>query len=98
MCLIVRRKKLLQIVLVITALLLIPIIAMQVTDQVNWGLLDFIIAAFLLFSTGATLDLITRKTGKPQTQKVLFAIVLLIFILIWGELAVGIFGTPFAGD
>jgi len=91
------RKRLLPIALLTTAILLIPLIAMQFTDEVNWGLMDFLIAAFLLLSTGIILDLI-RKKAKHSIRKILFVIVLLIFILIWIELAVGILGTPFSGD
>lgn len=93
-----RRNKILQIALVVAALLFIPLIAMQFTDQVNWGLLDFIMAAILLFSAGTALYLTLRKRDKPHTRKILPVIILLIFILIWAELAIGIFGTPFAGD
>jgi len=31
-------------------------------------------------------------------MKFVWAIAILIFLLLWAELAVGIFGSPFAGD
>lgn len=71
---------------------------MQFTDEVNWGILDFLIAGFLLFATGLILDLIIRKVKRPTISLLLAFMVLVIFLLVWAELAVGIFGTPFSGD
>lgn len=79
-------------------LLLAPLIAMQFTDEVNWNVFDFIVAAILLGSTGLCLELILRFM-KSSKYKVIFSVTLLIiFALIWIELSVGIFGTPFAGN
>ena len=79
------------IILLITAiLLLIPFIAMRFTDEVNWELADFIMAAALLLGTGFILDLILRKI-KNINYRVAFSVVLfIVLILIWVELAVGI--------
>ncbi len=92
------KNRLRLIVLAVIALLLIPLIAMQFTNEVNWGLMDFLIAAFLLFSTGIILDLINKKISKPKIGILLSLIILLTVILIWAELAVGILGTPFSGS
>ena len=45
-------------------ILLIPLIAMQFTDQVAWSLSDFLIAGALLLSTGLTFVLAARKWLK----------------------------------
>ena len=79
------------IIFIVLSILLIPLIAMQFTDEVDWGILDFLVAAFLLFITGCLLDLIIRKINKPSTKLLLSLGILLIFFLIWAELAVGIF-------
>lgn len=77
--------------------LLIPLIAMQFTTEVNWTLFDFIVAAVLLFSAAMAIDLIIRKV-KEKTYRIIFSVIVLaVFLLIWAEIAVGIFGTPFAG-
>ncbi len=91
-------KRLRLIGFVVGSILLVPLVAMQFTDEVNWGILDFIIAGFLLFSTGLILDLIIRKIKRPSISLLLAFMVLIIFLLIWAELAVGIFGTPFSGN
>lgn len=80
-----------------TLLLLIPLIAMQFTNEVNWGPFDFLIAAVLLFLIGLIIEFLIR-TKKPGYRILLAVVLLVILILFWVELAVGIFGSPVAGD
>jgi hypothetical protein len=76
----------------------LPLIAMMFTNEVDWKLPDFIIMGILLFSTGLGIELVLRKV-KGTLQRMLFCgAILLVLFLIWAELAVGIFGTPFAGS
>jgi succinate-acetate transporter protein len=82
----------------VAVLLLIPLIAMQFTDEVNWSMSDFIVAAVLLLVAVFTYELISRKVKAPTNRTILSVTLLIIFLLIWAELAVGIFGTPFAGS
>ena len=93
-----QNKRLLIIVLSVVLILLIPLIAMQFSSEVNWTLIDFIIAGVLLFGTGLILELISKKIKKKGNRIVLIIIILGLLILIWLELAVGIFGTPLAGS
>lgn len=93
-----KNKRLAFILIFIVVVLLIPLIAMPFTNEVNWTLLDFVVAAILLLGAGLTLEFIMRKV-KTSKLRIIFIIVLLIaFLLVWTELAVGIFGTPFAGQ
>ncbi|MCX2584235.1 hypothetical protein [Pedobacter sp. MR22-3] len=88
-----------RIIFIITGLILsIPLVAMQFTKEVNWTVSDFIIAAGLLLGTGLAIELVIRyvKTNLPKT--ILLVVILLLLFLTWVELAVGIFGTPFAGS
>ena len=82
----------------IVLVLCIPLIAMQFTSEVNWSSFDFIIAFILLFSLGTTIEMILQKTRQINSKIAWIAIALFIFFLIWAELAVGLFGTPFAGS
>ncbi len=91
-------KRLTGIVFTVVLLLLIPLIAMQFTDEVKWGLADFIVMGVLLLGTGLLCELVLRKVKKTGHRIALCAGLLLAFFLIWAELAVGIFGTPFAGS
>jgi len=79
-------------------LLLIPYIAMQFTTQVDWKLNDFIIMGSLLFGLGLLCELVLRNVKSIVKRVIACAIVLFIFLLVWAELAVGIFGTPLAGS
>ena len=79
-------------------LLIIPLIAMQLTDEVEWSLFDFIIMGTLLLITGLMGEIIFKKVKKYKNRVILYVVVAITFLLIWAELAVGIFGTPFAGN
>jgi hypothetical protein len=91
-------KRLLGIVITVAFLLSIPLIAMQFTTDVDWKLSDFTIMGVLLLSTGLGCELVLRKVIKTEHRIMICAVILLVFLLIWAELAVGIFGTPFAGS
>ena len=80
------------------AILLIPLIAMIFTNDVSWKIFDFLVAGVLLIGTGLTLEFILRKI-KTLRYRILLGILLFVLLfLIWVELAVGVFGTPFAGS
>lgn len=83
---------------IVALLLFIPLIAMQFTDEVHWTLFDFLIAAVLLLSTGLAIEIIIRNVKGDKYRIVLFMVLLVIFLLVWAELAVGIFGTPLSGN
>ena len=88
-----------KIVFIATAvLLLIPFIAMKFTGQVNWSLSDFLVAAFLLLTFGFTFEWLYRKLVSVKFRWIILAALFVVFVLIWAELAVGVFGTPFAGS
>ncbi len=83
---------------IIIFILLIPFIAMQFTDEVNWTAADFIVAGGLLFGAGLISEIVIKKTKNRKHKMVLLGAIFIILILIWIELAVGIFGTPFSGN
>jgi Kef-type K+ transport system membrane component KefB len=93
-----KNKRLLLILALIAVLLLTPLIAMQFTTEVNWDSADFIIMAVLLLTTGLVCELILRKFKTFKSRILICGVVLFLFFLIWAELAVGIFGSPFAGS
>ncbi|EKB47840.1 hypothetical protein [Cecembia lonarensis] len=93
-----KTKRISAIFLIVALLLSIPFIAMQFTEEVQWSPFDFILMGVLLSITGLGIDLILRKFPKLQQRLILIAFVLGAFFLIWAELAVGIFGSPFAGS
>lgn len=95
---ITQKKRLGFIFLAVVGILLIPFIAMQVSNEVDWKVFDFLVMGILLFGTGLACDFAMSKVKNTTTRIIVFGAVLLAFFLIWAELAVGIFGTPFAGS
>jgi len=83
---------------VIILLLLTPLIAMQFTTEVNWSFFDFAIAAFLLFGTAILCEFVLTKVKTIKNRIILCGALLFLLFIIWAELAVGIFGSPFAGS
>jgi len=82
----------------LAVLLSIPFIGNIISKEFNWSASDSGIAAFLLFGTAFLIDLIQRIV-KNKTYKILIsAAIVVLLILTWAELAVGLFGTPFAGN
>ncbi len=93
-----KKTRLIGIVVTVALLLLIPLIAKQFTDEVNWTLSDFVAAGMLLLGTGLIFEIVMRKAKKIEHRIAICAATLTVLLLIWFELAVGIFGTPFAGN
>jgi len=93
-----KKKRLFTIMLALPLLLLIPLIGMQFSPDVNWSFFDFLVMGLLLLGVGIMLEVVLRKIPKKNNRIALIVIILIVFILIWAELAVGIFGTLFAGS
>lgn len=93
-----KNKRLIIILASASTLLLIPLLAMQFTNEVNWSVSDFIIMGGLLFGTGLLCELIMRKVKSVTNRMIICGAVIFVFFLIWVELAVGLFNTPFAGS
>lgn len=80
------------------ALLCIPLLGNVLSKEFNWSASDFLVAGALLFTTAFMINLVRSKI-KKQSHRILICIVILLTLaLIWAELAVGIFGSPFAGS
>ncbi len=60
-----------------TIVLIIPLIAMQFTTEVNWDISDFIIAGLLLYGTGIIIDFILAKSKKHTTVLIVAILVLI---------------------
>ena len=93
-----QNKRLFGIILTVVILLLIPLIAMQFTSEVDWKLPDFIIMGILLLGTGLLCEFVMRNVKRIENRVLIIGALLVALFLIWAELAVGIFGTPLAGS
>jgi hypothetical protein len=73
------------------AILMTPLIAMQFTHEVNWNAADFVVMALLLAGLLGALEIVSRITRHPAMILLGAGAAILAFLLIWAELAVGIF-------
>ena len=74
-------------------ILLLPLIAMQYTDEVGWDLADFVVAGVLLFGTGLAYELMARKGGTVAYRAAVGIALATVFLLVWVNGAVGIIGS-----
>ncbi|BDB54301.1 hypothetical protein GENT5_06060 [Flavobacterium ammoniigenes] len=79
-------------------LLLIPLIGMLFSNEVNWSFFDFIIMGILILVMSFGIKLVLKTTPKRMYRILIIGIILILFLLVWAELAVGVFETPFAGS
>jgi hypothetical protein len=90
---IMQNKNILLIALAVALILLVPLIAMQFTDEVAWSLFDFAFAGALLFGTGLAFELITRKADNIAYRAAVGVTLMAAMLLVWVNLAVGIIGS-----
>lgn len=74
-------------------LLLLPLVAMRFTDDVNWGLGDFITFGTMLAVACGTYELAARMTRNKAYRAAVGIAVAAAFFLVWVNLAVGIIGS-----
>jgi hypothetical protein len=74
-------------------LLLLPLVAMQFTDEVNWDATDFIVMAAMLAVTCGIWELAARMTGNRAYRAAVGVALAAAFILVWMNLAVGVIGS-----
>lgn len=79
-------------------LLLIPLTAMKFTPEVNWSFFDFVIMGILLLAVGFSIRFFRSKKSLYKYPILMITAIIVLFFIIWVELAVGLFGSPFAGS
>lgn len=75
------------------ALLLVPLVAMQFTDEVAWTLGDFIFAGVLILAVGGAYELAVRKRGDAVYRAAVAVALATGLMLVWSNAAVGIIGS-----
>lgn len=73
-------------------LLLLPLVAMQFTNEANWDETDFMVFGAMLLAACGTYELAARMTGNSAYRAAVGVAVAAAFILVWMNLAVGIIG------
>ncbi len=86
-------KSIIRIALATAFILLLPLLAMQFTDEVVWDLADFAVFGVLLFGAGLTYELIARKAGNIAYRVAVGLALATAFILVWLIGAVGVIGA-----
>lgn len=86
-----------RIVIGTALILMVPLVAMLFTDDVDWGLFDFLVIGTLLIGAGLTYEFVTSRVN-PRQRGAIAVVIIAAVLLIWAELAVGVFGSPFAGS
>ena len=74
-------------------LLLVPLIAMQFTPEVNWTAEDFIVWGIMLGTVGGLFELAVRISPLPSYRAGFGLALLGAFLVTWVNLAVGIVGS-----
>lgn len=92
-----KSANIIRIVIGTSLILLVPLIAMLFTDDVDWGVFDFIVIGTLLIGAGVIYEFVTSKLNKKYRTPLAVVFVAAV-VLAWVELAVGIFGSPLAGS
>jgi hypothetical protein len=77
---------------VVALLLLIPLVAMRVSDEWNWDLFDFIFAGTVLFGAALAYELAASRSGTTAYRTGVGVAVVTALILVWINAAVGIIG------
>jgi hypothetical protein len=92
-------RSILAVAAVTVLLLLVPLIAMQFTNEVDWSAADFMIMGLLIFGTGSSYVLVTRSMTNLFTRAAAALGIGTTLLMIWANLAVGLISSgPNAGN
>ena len=72
-------------------ILIIPLVGTILFDQIDWGILDFLVMGIILLIVGIVLGAVSQKIKNSKKRLFYNFIIILVFFLVWAELAVGIF-------
>lgn len=88
------RKQIVIVTSVTLLLLLVPLVAMQFSHEVNWQIGDFMVMGTLLIATGFSYCIIVNQMSKRALIRIAVGLaVLCCFALVWVNLAVGLIAS-----
>lgn len=88
-----RHKNIIRLALVTALILMVPLVAMQFTEEVSWDLFDFVLIGAVLFGVGLVYELIAKKSEKTVYRVAFGFGITGAFLLFWVNGAVGIIGN-----
>lgn len=74
-------------------MLLVPLVAMPFTEEVNWTISDFLFAAIILGSIGGAFEFSIRRSGDDAYRTGIVLALIALFLLVWSNAAVGFVGS-----
>ncbi|GAA4359376.1 hypothetical protein GCM10023185_25900 [Hymenobacter saemangeumensis] len=86
-------QSILRLLLATATLLMIPLVAMQFTTEVNWTLSDFVFAGAVLFGAGLLFVLVARNWNNTTYRLAAGVGVAAGLLLVWANAAVGLVGS-----
>jgi hypothetical protein len=92
------RKKISIVGLVVLTIIGLLVACLFFTTEMKWDLADFIMAGILFFSTGVAGIFIWEWVKISRWRIFMLVLLAFFFVFIWAELAVGLVGSPFAGN
>ena len=90
---VVQYGSIVRIALGTAVLLMLPLLAMQLTDEVAWDFADFAVAGVLLSGAGLVFERIAKKGGTTAYRAATGIAVATALLIVWMNLAVGILGS-----
>lgn len=86
----VTQYSILRIAIATAVILLVPFVAMQITDQLTWDVTDFLTLGVLIFGAGLAYELVTKVVSRTHRVAIGLAVAAAL-LWVWAELAVGVF-------
>ena len=86
-----KNRSTIGIVLAPASILLLPLLAMLFTDEMAWGVFDFVLAAVLLMGIGLVVALV-RNAGNLAYRAAVGIAILTALFLVWMVAALGVIG------
>ncbi len=93
-----KAKKLWLFSALVVALALLIALALSIAGILLWSPFDFVLAGVLLIGLAITMNLILNYTKKSTMRWLFLIVAILLFILLWMELAVDLFGSSLSGS
>ncbi|WP_262296266.1 hypothetical protein [Microvirga sesbaniae] len=74
-------------------MLLAPLVATQLTDEVDWDLHDYAVFGAMLIGAGIACEIAARRTDSAAYRAATALAVAAAFLLLWMNLSVGLIGS-----
>lgn len=74
-------------------ILLLPLVAMRFSSEVNWTAYDFVVAAIMLGALVGAFELVVRLSGSLPYRAAVVVAAGATFLMVWAQGAVGLVGS-----